>query len=64
MLSCMISVCLQLPILHLHSTLMRTMVGMSLMLTWTDQQMQRSVIIFSKAPLSDMDMEEDAEIHI
>jgi hypothetical protein len=35
----MISVRLQLPILPRHIALMQTMVGMSVMLTWTDQWM-------------------------
>ncbi len=33
----MLSVRLQLPILPQHSALMQSMVGMSMMLTWTDQ---------------------------
>ena len=36
MISYMISVRLQLLILPLHSALMQTMVGMSVMLTWND----------------------------
>ncbi len=39
MISYMISVRLQLQILPRHSALMQTMVGMSVMLTWTDQWM-------------------------
>ncbi len=57
MISYMISVRLQVPILPLHSALM------SVMLTWTDQWMPaRSVTMLTKTPLSDMDMEEDADI--
>ena len=39
MISYMISVLLQLPILPRNSALIQTMVGMSVMLTWTDQWM-------------------------
>ncbi len=56
MISHMISVRLQLPILPRHSALM------SVMLTWIDQWMPtRSVTMLTKTP-SDRDMEEDAEI--
>ncbi len=48
-ISYMISVRLQLPILPWHSELMQTMVGMSVMLTWTDQWMPtRSVTMLTK----------------
>ncbi len=51
MISYMISVRLQLPILPRHSALMQTMVGMSVMLTWTDQWMPtRSVTMMTKSP--------------
>jgi hypothetical protein len=39
MISYLISVRLQPPILPRHSALVQTMVGMSVMLTWTDQWM-------------------------
>jgi hypothetical protein len=45
----MISVRLQLPILPRHSALMQTMVGMSVILNWTDQWMlTRSVTVLTK----------------
>ncbi len=60
MISYMISVRLQLPILPWHSALMQTMVGMSVMLTWTDRRMPtRRRDYADQDPLSDMDMEED-----
>ena len=51
MISYMISVRLQLPILTRHSALMQTMVGMSVMLTWTEKWMPtRSVTMLTKTP--------------
>ena len=48
-ISYMISVRLQPPILPLHSALMQTMVGMSVMLTWIEKWMlTRSVTMLTK----------------
>jgi len=50
-ISYMISVRLQPPILPLHSALMQTMVGMSVMLTWIEKWMPtRSVTMLTKTP--------------
>ena len=50
-ISYMISVRLQPPILPRHSALMQTMVGMSVMLTWTEKWMPtRSVTMLTKTP--------------
>ena len=50
-ISYMISVRLQPPILPRHSALMQTMVGMSVMLTWIEKWMPtRSVTMLTKTP--------------
>jgi len=64
MISYMISVRLQLLLLPRNSALMQTMVNMSMMLTWTDQciDADEERDYADQDPLSDLDMEEDAEI--